>query len=59
MTLGPWPVSTIKAGALGFALAAGIAGMALTLRWLVWVAVGLLAVAFLLRFVRTPSNDAS
>jgi tellurite resistance protein TehA-like permease len=44
-------VFAIKAGAFGLALATGIAGIALMLRWLVWVAVGLLAAAFLLRFV--------
>lgn len=48
---------TMKAGALGLGLAVGIAGMALTLRWLVWVAVGFLAVAFLLRFRNRPSSD--
>jgi len=35
----------------GVALIVGIVGMALQLRWLVWVAAGVLAVAFLLRFV--------
>lgn len=59
MKLGAWPVSTLKAGALGSALAAGIVGMALSLRWLVWVAIGLLVVAFGLRFTRVPSNDPS
>jgi len=59
MKLGSWSVSTLKAGALGSALAAGIVGMALSLRWLVWVAIGLLAVAFGLRFARVPSNDPS
>lgn len=57
MTLGPWPVAALKAGALGLALATGIVGMALSLRWLVWVAAGLLAVAFVLRFVVTASKD--
>jgi len=57
MTVTPWPVSTLKAAALGIGLAAGIVGMALALRWLVWIAVGLLAIAFLLRFVGSASND--
>lgn len=45
-------VFVIKAvlGTLG--LAAGLAGMALDVRWLVWAAVGLLGSAFLLRFVK-------
>lgn len=51
MTLKPW--------AFGLGLAAGIMGMALMLRWLVWVAVGLLVVAFLLRFLSKPGADAS
>ena len=45
----------IKVGALGLGLAVGIVGMALALRWLVWAAVGLLAVAFLLRFLKRPA----
>ena len=52
-------VYTLKAGAAGLGLAAGIAGMALSLHWLVWVAVGLLAVAFLLRFLPKPGVDPS
>jgi len=48
----------LKAGALGLGLAVGIVGMALTLRWLVWVAVGLLVVAFLLRFLPKSGADA-
>ena len=38
----------------GLGLVVGLAGMALEIRWLVWVAVGLLAAAFLLRFVKQP-----
>ena len=45
---------TTKAWAFGVGLTAAILGMALALRWLVWVAVGLLAVAFLLRFITRP-----
>jgi hypothetical protein len=44
-------VVALKQGMFGVALVVGIAGMALQFRWLVWVAAGILAVAFLLRFV--------
>jgi hypothetical protein len=51
---------TLKSWAFGVGLTAAILGMALSLRWLVWVAVGFLAVAFLLRFLTRPtSNDES
>ena len=51
---------TLKSWAFGVGLTAAIVGMALTLRWLVWVAVGFLIVAFLLRFLtRFSSNDKS
>jgi uncharacterized membrane protein YuzA (DUF378 family) len=51
---------TLKSWAFGVGLTAAILGMALEWRWLVWVAVGLLAVAFLLRFFTRPaSNDPS
>ncbi len=49
----------LKAAAFALGLATGIVGMALTLRWLVWVAVGLLVVAFLLRFLPGPGTDPS
>lgn len=39
-----------KAWLGGAALGIGLAGMALEIRWLVWIAGGLLAAAFLLRF---------
>ena len=52
-------LSTIKTAAFGLALVAGITGMALALRWLVWTAVGLLAAAFLLRFARRSGPEAS
>ncbi|HET9708146.1 MAG TPA: hypothetical protein VFP39_07565 [Gemmatimonadales bacterium] len=49
---------TLKSWAFGVGLTAAIVGMALTQRWLVWVAVGCLAVAFVLRFrTRPTSND--
>lgn len=38
----------------GLGLVVGLVGMALKIRWLVWVAVGLLGAAFLLRFVKRP-----
>ena len=48
----------LKSWAFGVGLTAAILGMALEQRWLVWVAVGLLAVAFLLRFfTRPPGTD--
>ena len=43
-----------KAWLGGLGLVVGLVGMALETRWLVWVAVGLLAAAFLLRFVKRP-----
>jgi hypothetical protein len=49
---------TLKAWAFGLGLAVGIVGMALTRHWLVWVAVGLLVVAFLLRFLPKSGADA-
>lgn len=49
---------TLKAWAFALGLAVALVGMALTLRWLVWIALGLLGVAFLLRFLTRPaSND--
>ena len=52
-------IQTLKARAFGAGLTLAIVGMALALRWLVWVAVGLLIVAFLLRFFtrRPPSEE--
>ncbi len=45
-----------KAWLGGAGLAAGLTGMALERRWLVWVAVGLLALAFALRFAERKSH---
>jgi membrane protein implicated in regulation of membrane protease activity len=45
-------VVTAKAWLGGAALVVGLAGMALDVRWLIWVAVALLLTAFLLRFVK-------
>jgi hypothetical protein len=47
---------TMKSWAFGVGLTAAILGMAFAQRWLVWVAVGLLVVAFLLRFFTRPSS---
>jgi hypothetical protein len=38
-----------KAGLAGVGLGVGLVGMALEARWLVWIAVGLVGLAFLLR----------
>lgn len=46
---------TLKAWAFALGLAVAIVGMALAQRWLVWVAVGILSVAFLLRFLNNAS----
>jgi len=40
----------------GVGLGTGIVGMALELRWLVWIAVVLLLLAFLLRFAEQKSD---
>ncbi len=45
------PVFRLKAACAAVGLATGIAGIALDRRALIWCAVSLLAVAFLLRFV--------
>jgi hypothetical protein len=46
----------IKAWLAGAGLAVGLAGMATERRWLVWVAIALLGVAFLLRFAERPKG---
>lgn len=53
--MSPW--LRIKAGLAASGLVVGLSGMALDSRTFVWIAVGLLAVAFLLRFVepRAPA----
>jgi len=43
---------TAKATLGGVGFVAGLAGMALELRWLVWVGVALLGAAFVLRFLK-------
>ena len=44
-----------KAWIGGAGLVVGLVGMALEIEWIVWAAVGCLAVAFLLRFVKRDS----
>jgi membrane protein implicated in regulation of membrane protease activity len=46
-----------KAWSGGAGLVAGLLGIALAQRWLVWVAVALLAVAFTLRFVERKAPN--
>ncbi len=46
----------VKAWLAGVGLGAGLAGMATGRRWLVWIAVGLLGLAFLLRFAERPKG---
>jgi hypothetical protein len=46
----------LKAWLGGVGLAVGLAGMATGRRWLVWIAVALLATAFLLRFAERSSE---
>lgn len=46
---------TLKAWAFAVGLTVAIVGMALALRWLVWTAVAILSVAFLLRFLNKSS----
>jgi hypothetical protein len=45
----------LKAWLGGVGLVVGLVGIAIDVRWLVWVAVGLLTGAFLLRFVEQGS----
>jgi hypothetical protein len=51
----------VKARLFGVALAVGLVGMATARRWLVWIAVALLAVALLLRVIdrRPPAAPPS
>lgn len=54
MTGEPLPRRVIaKAWLGGTGLVAGLAGIALEVRWLVWGAIGLLGAAFVLRFLQT------
>jgi len=51
-------VFVVKASFAGAGLVAGIADMAFDIQWLIWAAVGSLAAAFLLRFVKPPQGEA-
>ncbi len=53
--------ATVKLWLGGVGLVVGLAGMALQIDWVVWGAVGLLGVAFLLRFLKggTPGPPAA
>jgi hypothetical protein len=46
-----------KAGLAGAGLVVGLAGMALAVRWLVWIAVGLATGAFALRFAERRNGE--
>jgi hypothetical protein len=46
-----------KAALAGAGLVVGLAGMALAVRWLVWIAVGLVAGAFVLRFAERRNGQ--
>jgi hypothetical protein len=46
----------LKAGTAVAGLCVGLAGMATGERWLVWIAVGLMGGAFLLRFTETKAR---
>jgi hypothetical protein len=49
---------TAKAALGGVGFVVGLAGMALELRWLIWVGMAFLVAAFLLRFIKRPQGDA-
>lgn len=51
-------VFILKASFGAAGLGTGLAGMVLELRWLVWVAIALLFVAFLLRFAERKRDTA-
>jgi len=51
----PYRLFAIKAWLGGAGLMVGLVGMAIAQRWLVWVAVALMGVAFLLRFAEKKS----
>jgi hypothetical protein len=48
----------LKAALAGAGLVVGLAGMALAVRWLVWIAIGLVAGAFLVRFAERRNGAA-
>jgi hypothetical protein len=47
-----------KAALAGAGLVVGLAGMALAVRWLVWIALGIVAGAFVLRFAGRRNNGS-
>ena len=51
----PYRLFAIKAWLGSAGLTVGLVGMAIAQRWLVWVAVALMGVAFLLRFAEKKS----
>jgi len=48
---------TVKAWLGGSGVAVGLLGIATERRWLVWIAAGLLGLAFLLRFAERGERD--
>ncbi|HYT03689.1 MAG TPA: hypothetical protein VEM13_02255 [Gemmatimonadales bacterium] len=57
--LGSHNLVAAKAWLAGTGLAIGLAGMATARRWLVWIALALVAVAFLLRFAERGKLNRS
>jgi hypothetical protein len=53
--LRPYRLFAVKAWLGGIGLAVGLVGIAIETRWLVWIAVGLLSGAFLVRFAEKKS----
>ena len=51
----PYRLFAIKAWLGSAGLTVGLVGMAIAQRWLVWVAVALMGIAFLLRFAEKKS----
>jgi hypothetical protein len=47
----------LKAALAGAGLAVGLAGMALAVRWLVWIAIGLAGGAFVVRFAERRNGE--
>lgn len=56
---GPDPYLDWKIGLFMVGGAAGVTGMALEKSWLVGVAIGLLAIGFVLRFLPRPDGDTT
>jgi membrane protein implicated in regulation of membrane protease activity len=49
---------TVKAWVGGVGFIVGLAGIALEIEWIVWIGVGFLSAAFLLRFVKPSPADS-